>query len=111
MIKYSPDPTGLPSVRKVYLRTSSETGAIIPPSTGIAFKTASDDGVISLVSRQAAASPAAGNLIAGADVERFPVVMELYAWQTAQTMQADPMLALRSQRAPDAENVAGLLGA
>ncbi|MGQ3228259.1 MAG: hypothetical protein ACT6R2_05100 [Blastomonas fulva] len=42
--------------------------------------------------------------------DRSDASMEVFAWQTAQTMLADPMQAMRSQGAPGAESVSGLLG-
>lgn len=97
-------------MRTVYLRASTQTSAIVPPATDGPSSSSSDDGVISLINRPAAASPSATRLMAMESPERSDASMEAFAWKTAQAMLADPMQTMRSQRAPMADNVTALLG-
>lgn len=96
-------------MRTVYLRASTETSASIPPSTEPPRTVAADDGVINLVNQPAVANPSATRLMAMDNPERSDAVMEVFAWQTAQAMLADPLQTLRTQRAPMAESVTALL--
>ena len=111
----SSDPSGAPVMRTIYLRASTQTSAIVPPATDPATNTSPDDGVVSLVSRAPATNPAPANPTAARPVSidggaRSDVAMEMFAWQTAQAMLANPMQALRSQSAPDADSVTALFG-
>ncbi|MDK2757871.1 MAG: hypothetical protein KYX66_14190 [Blastomonas fulva] len=110
MINNSSDPAGSPVMRTVYIRASTQTSAIVPPATDSASSTSPDDGVISMVSRPSASSPTGARLMAIDGGDRSDASMEVFAWQTAQAMLADPMQAKRSQGAPGAESVSGLLG-
>lgn len=106
MINSSSDPAGSPVMRTVYLRASTQTSAIVPPATDPAANSSPGDGVINLVSRPSAAGPVGDRLITINGGTR----MEAFAWQTAQAMLANPMQALRSQSAPEPENVTALFG-
>jgi hypothetical protein len=110
MINNSSDPAGSPTMRTVYLRASTQTTAIVPPATDPPGNLAPDEGVINLISRPSAASPSATRLMAMDSPERSDAAMESFSWQTAQAMLADPMQAMRSQRAPQSESVTALLG-
>ncbi|GGB65466.1 hypothetical protein GCM10010833_20820 [Blastomonas aquatica] len=66
--------------------------------------------MISLISQPSAVGPSATRLMAMESPERSDAVMEVFAWQTAQAMLADPMQTLRAQPAPLAESVTALLG-
>lgn len=110
MINNSSDPAGSPAMRTVYIRASTQTSAIVPPATDPPANLAPDDGVISLISRPSAANPTAARLMAIDGGDRSDASMEVFAWQTAQAMLADPMQTMRSQRAPTSEVVSGLLG-
>lgn len=109
MINASSDPVGTTAMRTVYLRASTQTSAIVPPATDTAPATSPDDGVISLVSRPSATSAMDAQPAKMDEMARQAPVMELFAWQTAQAMLADPMQALSSQRAPLSENVTALI--
>ncbi len=110
MINNSSDPAGSPVMRTVYIRASTQTSAIVPRGSDAPVSTMSDTGVISMVSRPSAASPAPAQLRAIDSDDRTDAAMEVFAWQTAQTMLADPLQAMRAQRAPVAESVSALLG-
>lgn len=110
MINNSSDPAGSPTMRTVYLRASTQTTALVPPATDPPSNLSADDGVISLVTRPSAASPSATRLMAMDSPAQSDAAMEMFSWQTAQAMLADPMQAMRSQRAPQAESVTALMG-
>lgn len=109
MINNSSDPAGSPTMRTVYLRASPQASAIVPPATDPPSNLPTDDGVINLITRPSATGPSATRLMAMDSPERSDAAMKAFSWEAAQAMLADPMQAMRAQRAPMAESVAALL--
>ena len=111
MISNSSDPTGSPTMRTVYLRATNETNVVIPPATEAPNAPLSGEGVLSLVSRLPETTPSATQLMAIDSPQWTDAQMSAFSWETAQAILADPMQAMRSQRAPVAESVTALLDA
>lgn len=111
MINNSSDPAGSPTMRTVYLRATNETNVLIPPSTEAPKAPLAESGVLSLVSRLPETTPSATQLMAIDSPQWTDAQMSAFSWETAQAILADPMQAMRSQRAPVAESVSALLDA
>ncbi|MFN3820348.1 hypothetical protein [Blastomonas sp.] len=110
MIKNGSSPARAPTIRTVYPRAKSQR-SVVPAATKASetLTAPPSDDVLCLTTRVAEITPTATQLMAIDSPKWSDVQMKAFSRDTAHAMLADPMQAIRSQRAPMAREIIAFL--